>query len=86
MMTISTNGILAIHRPGRTIIVGCITSATRISGLIATGRAPVAAELIVAGAPPMLASAVSLLGWHDAYEMLDREELDQAARWRMRRK
>lgn len=83
-MTLSTNGVLAIHQHDRAIIIDRVTPAKRVSDLIATGRAPIAAELITAGAPPMLASAVSLFGWHDAYEVLSRTELDQAALWKMR--
>ena len=84
MMTMSSNGTLAIHRPGRTIIVGRITGLDRVNALVAVGRAPQTAELILAGAPHMLASAVELLGWHDAWAVLDTAEFHHAALWRMR--
>ena len=86
MMTLSTNGMLAVHRPGRTIILGTVTPASREQALLASGYGPTAARLIVAGVPRMLAQAVQLLDWHDALasNALDHDELDQAARWRMR--
>ena len=85
-MTLSTNGTLAVHRPGRVIVIETVTPASRERALLASGYGPVAARLIVAGVPRMLAQAVQLLDWHDALAStaLDHDELDQAARWRMR--
>lgn len=87
MMMLSTNGTLAVLRPGRTVIIGRVTAADRVAGLVATGRAPVAATLIVAGAPRMYASAVSLVGWHDALDSvaLDTPEIEEVMRWRSQR-
>ena len=88
MMTLSSNGTLAVHRGDRAIIIGHVTGADRVNGLIATGRAPVAAALIVnAGAPTMYASAVSLVGFHDALDSvaLSTDEIEEVIRWRSRR-
>ena len=84
MMTISSNGTLAEQRNGRAVILARIGPADRLRALVATGRAPQTAELILAGAPHMLASAVELLGWHDAWAVLDTAEFHHAALWRMR--
>jgi hypothetical protein len=62
-----------------------ITPAMRAAGLIAQGRAPVAAHLIAHGAPPAFASAVSLVGWAAAWDVVERGTFEAAARWRMGR-
>lgn len=68
---------------GRRVFI--VTPAMRAAALVRQGRAPVAAELIVNGAPPMFASAVSLVGWAAAWEVVDKATFAWAARWRMGR-
>lgn len=51
--------------------------------LISQGRAPVAARLIAHGAPPQFASAVSLVGWAAAWDVVERAVFERAVRWRM---
>jgi hypothetical protein len=48
-MTLTTNGIFAIHTLDRAVIVGRITAADRTAGLIAQGRHPVIAHVLAHG-------------------------------------
>ena len=75
---------LTVRRGGRLIPIEVVTTERRIAGLLAGHCEPAAAPLIVAGVPRMLAKAVALLGWHDAWAVLDKAEFDHAALWRMR--
>ena len=49
MMTLSTNGTLAIHRPGRTIVIDHITRTRREQALIAIGHSATIARAVAAG-------------------------------------
>lgn len=81
---------MRLERYNDTIYAGRVAVATvdptrTIAVLIAQGRAPVAAQLIAHGAPPQFASAVSLVGWDAAWQVVERAVFEAAARWRMSR-
>lgn len=49
MMTLSHNGALAVHRPGRSIIIDRITPTHREEALVAIGHSPTVARAVVNG-------------------------------------
>ena len=74
MMTLSTNGVLAVHRPGRTIVIETVTLASQERALIDNGhsatvaRAAVAGDLAVRVRAIDLARAIGLLAPTDTTE------------------
>ena len=60
MMTLSSNGTLAIHRPERTIILEHITPAQREQALISIGYRPVVARAVAAGDLAMRTRTIGL--------------------------